>query len=91
MARALGAFEHTLVAGPAPFDRYASGEEGALSPEARRGLALFFGRAGRVACHDGPHFGADRFASLGLPPNPRVAAEPLRAAGSWTLRPDDGV
>jgi len=79
MARALGAFEHTLVAGPSPFDRYAAGEEEALSAEARRGLELFFGKGRCVDCHDGPHFGADRFASLGLPPNPKVTAEPLRA------------
>ncbi len=79
IARALGAFERTVVSGPSPFDRFAAGEENALSPEARRGLDLFFGRAGCVDCHDGPHFGAEGFESLGLPPNPRVAREPLRA------------
>lgn len=79
LARALGAFELTLVAGPSPFDRHAAGEGGALSAEALLGLGLFFGRAGCSRCHDGPHFGATRFASLGLPPNPKVAAEPLRA------------
>ena len=79
IARALGAFEHTLVSGPAPFDRYAAGEDGALSAEARRGLELFFGKGRCVDCHGGPQFGADRFASLGMPPNPKVTAEPLRA------------
>jgi len=79
ISRALGAFEHTLVAGPAPFDRYVAGEEGALSAEERRGLELFFGKGRCVGCHDGPHFGADGFASLGLPPNTKVTAEPLRA------------
>jgi cytochrome c peroxidase len=79
IARALGAFERTVVSGPSPFDRFASGEEGALPPEALRGLDLFFGRAGCGGCHTGPHFGAETFESLGLPPNPKVASEPLRA------------
>ncbi|HSH68521.1 MAG TPA: cytochrome c peroxidase [Deferrisomatales bacterium] len=79
MARALGAFERTVLADPSPFDRYAAGDDGALSAEALRGLELFFGKAGCIGCHTGPHFGAEGFASLGLPPNPRVAAEPLRA------------
>ncbi len=80
VADAIGAFEKTLVAGPAPFDRYLDAEPGALEPAALRGLELFFGRAGCVTCHDGPHFGADRYASLGLPPHPKAREEPLRAA-----------
>lgn len=79
IARALGAFEQTLFAGPAPFDRFVDGDKGALSAAALRGLDLYFGKARCVSCHDGPHFGAERFASLGLPPDPKLAAEPLRA------------
>lgn len=79
IASALGAFERTVIAGPSPFDRYLAGDEGALAPQPLRGMALFFGKARCTACHDGPHFGADRFASLGLAPHPKVATEALRA------------
>ena len=50
-ARAIAEFEFTQVYANAPIDRYARGERGALSPAARRGAVLFFGRAGCVTCH----------------------------------------
>ncbi len=50
--RALAAYERSLVSGNAPADRYLYGQEnGALSAQAQRGLALFRGRAGCSACH----------------------------------------
>ena len=52
VSRALAAFERTLVAGNAPFDRYLYGKkEDALSPAARRGFELFRGRAQCSSCH----------------------------------------
>ncbi|MEX0702352.1 MAG: cytochrome c peroxidase [Planctomycetales bacterium] len=64
-ARALAAFERTLVAGPSPFDRYLAGEEQALSAEARRGLELFRGEAGCVRCHRGPLLSDGKFYRVG--------------------------
>jgi cytochrome c peroxidase len=52
ITRALVAFEHTLLAGDSPFDRYTySDDSSALSAAAARGLKLFKGRAGCTACH----------------------------------------
>jgi cytochrome c peroxidase len=52
VARALGAYERTLLAGNSDFDRYLYGhDEAALTPAAVRGLALFRGRAGCSSCH----------------------------------------
>jgi cytochrome c peroxidase len=49
---ALTCYERTLLAGNSPFDRYYyGGEEAALSKDARRGLALFEGRAQCASCH----------------------------------------
>jgi len=49
---ALAAYERTLLSGNAPFDRwYYGGEEDALSAAAKRGFALFTGRAGCARCH----------------------------------------
>ena len=50
-ARAIAEFELTQVYANAPIDRFARGEREALSPSARRGAVLFFGRAGCVRCH----------------------------------------
>jgi cytochrome c peroxidase len=54
IAKALAAFERTLVTKPSPFDRYLQGNSDALSAEAKRGLELFAGEANCVACHRGP-------------------------------------
>lgn len=51
IARALAAYERTLVAGNSAFDRFMAGETNALSEAARRGLALFRGKARCTACH----------------------------------------
>lgn len=79
VARALAAFEKTLFSGPSPFDRFALGEENAMTPEAKKGMDLFFGKAGCVRCHDGPHFGGHRFENLGLGPDPELSGDPMRA------------
>jgi len=51
-ARALAAFERTLIAGGSPFDRYQyAGDKSALSPGALRGLTLFRGAAQCTKCH----------------------------------------
>lgn len=80
IASALGAFERTLFASPSPFDRFASGEEGALGKTEIAGMELFFGKGGCSGCHTGPHFGGESYASLGLSPDPRSSSEPRRAA-----------
>jgi len=51
VGRAIAEFEFTLVFADAPIDRYARGDRNALTLPQKRGAALFFGRAGCVACH----------------------------------------
>jgi len=51
LGRAIASFERTLIFLNAPFDRFASGDDKALSPAAQRGLALFNGKARCVSCH----------------------------------------
>lgn len=67
--RGISAFQRTIVSDPerVPFDRYAAGDEAALSESARRGLGLFRGEAGCVACHDGPLLSNGRFHAAGMP------------------------
>ncbi len=56
IAKALAAFQRTLVSFDAPYDRRRRGETVAFPAEVRRGEVLFFGRAGCASCHAGPLF-----------------------------------
>ena len=50
-AKAIAEFEFTLVFANAPIDRFARGEEEAMSDDQKKGALLFFGKANCVACH----------------------------------------
>lgn len=66
IARALAAFQRTLVTEPSPFDRFLAGDEDALSADAKRGLELFRGEAGCIECHNGPTLSDGKFYRLGV-------------------------
>lgn len=51
LARAIAAFECTLIFMEAPFDRFARGDVDAISADARAGWALFNGKARCNSCH----------------------------------------
>ncbi|MFQ5657972.1 MAG: cytochrome-c peroxidase [Candidatus Methylomirabilales bacterium] len=65
-AMALGTFVRTLLSGGSAFDRFEAGDKNALSPSARRGLALFRGKARCVRCHTGPNFTDEKFHNTGV-------------------------
>ncbi len=63
VGKAIAAYVETLVSGRTPFDDYREAvqrgnreAERAYPDAAVRGLKLFIGRAGCVACHNGPNF-----------------------------------
>lgn len=60
LARAVASFVRTIVTNDAPYDRYARGDDEALSEAEIRGLFLFH-ELGCPSCHVPPMFGADRF------------------------------
>lgn len=62
--RAIGAFERRLVT-PSRFDDFLAGDDSALTPEERRGLATFMD-SGCTACHSGPVLGGQMYQKLGL-------------------------
>jgi cytochrome c peroxidase len=66
IAKAIAAFERTILSGNAPFDRYKSGEEDALSEQAQRGMEVFFNTANCSACHAGPNFSDGAFHNVGV-------------------------
>lgn len=65
--RAVAAYERELVTRNSPFDRYARGEDGALSSEQKLGLELFFTKARCSSCHGGPMFSDFLFHVIGVP------------------------
>lgn len=66
VARALAAYQRTLVTGPSPYDRYLQGDEQALSADAKRGLELFRGEAKCIECHHGPMLSDGKYHRLGI-------------------------
>ena len=51
IAKALAAFERTLVSANSPLDRYLAGDLSAMSEDARSGMSLFRGKARCGVCH----------------------------------------
>lgn len=77
LAKALAAYERTLVSPPTRFDRWVAGDEAALSHEERAGFRLFVGRAGCVGCHGGWRFSDGRRHDIGLPRADGDPVEPM--------------
>lgn len=55
IAKAIAAYERTLLTPNSPFDRYLKGDKKALSNQAKRGMELVE-QVGCSACHNGPNF-----------------------------------
>lgn len=66
IARAIATFERTVVSGIAPFDRWVSGDERAISAGAKRGFDLFNGKAACAKCHSGWNFTDNGFHDIGI-------------------------
>ncbi|MBI3515780.1 MAG: c-type cytochrome [Proteobacteria bacterium] len=66
VAKALATYERTIVSNKAPFDRWIENDENALDAAAKRGFALFNGKANCAACHNTWRFTDDGFHDIGL-------------------------
>jgi cytochrome c peroxidase len=64
LAKAISAYERTLLT-PSPFDTYLAGNQEALSPAARAGLAKFI-NTGCVTCHNGAGVGGGMYRKFGV-------------------------
>jgi cytochrome c peroxidase len=69
IAQAIASFERTVVDLDSPFDRWARGDEKAMSEAQVRGLELFVGKARCGTCHSGPNFADKRFHNVGVGAN----------------------
>jgi cytochrome c peroxidase len=68
IAKALAAFERTVVANDSPFDRWLAGNTGALTPAQWRGYQVFAdpAKGNCAACHNGPNFTDNGFHNIGI-------------------------
>jgi len=66
VAKAIAAYERTVLSGNAPYDRFKAGDKSALSEAAQRGMHIFFNKAVCSACHVGPNFSDNAFHNVGV-------------------------
>jgi cytochrome c peroxidase len=63
IAKAISAYERTLICNDTAYDRYAKGDAGALTDQQKQGWALFMGKGQCVVCHAPPLFSS----AMGVP------------------------
>jgi cytochrome c peroxidase len=85
VGKALAAFERTLVASNAPFDRYMRGDTTAMSAEAVRGMSRFQ-NIGCANCHNGPMFSDFKSHVLGIADNSKLEQSDAGSNGQYGFR-----
>ena len=66
LAKAIAAFERTVVSGNSKYDEFKSGNLQAFNESEKRGLALFEGKARCSQCHSGPNFTDEKYHNIGV-------------------------
>ncbi len=64
--KAIAAYERTLVAYDAPFQKWLRGQYEEMLDVEKKGAILFFGKANCVSCHNGPALNSMDFYALGM-------------------------
>lgn len=101
-AKAIEAFERTLISTNSPLDQWIAGNEDALTEQQKRGAALFVGKGGCIECHSGPNLSDGWFHNIGLAPGTdgvtakegleiTIADATLNVAGPWSDDPEWGA
>lgn len=84
MARAIEAFEATLITPNSRFDQFLMGEHGALDAQEKRGLSAFI-ETGCVACHAGVNLGGQDYFPFGVVEKPGAAVLPAGDRGRFQV------
>lgn len=66
ISKAIATFERSIVSAQAPFDRWISGEDNAISDDAKKGFFLFNTKAQCSKCHGSWNFTDGSFHDIGL-------------------------
>jgi cytochrome c peroxidase len=84
MARAIEAFEATLLTPNSRFDQYLSGKSGVLSAVEQNGLSLFLTK-GCAPCHNGVNFGGRAYFPFGVVEKPGSEILPRNDKGRFEV------
>jgi len=84
MAKAIEAFEATLLTPDAPFDRYLRGDGKALTDKQKKGLALFIDK-GCAGCHNGINIGGHDYFPFGVVEKPGADVLPPEDKGRFKV------
>jgi cytochrome c peroxidase len=84
MARAIEAFEATLVTPDSRFDEYLRGDEDALTVGEKEGLSVFV-QKGCAGCHNGVNVGGGAYYPFGLVQQPGADILPPADKGRYTV------
>jgi cytochrome c peroxidase len=85
LGRAMAAFQRSLVATNAPFDRYMRGDTAAMTPQQLRGMNRFQS-TGCSNCHSGPMFSDFKTHVLAVPDNGKLATSDSGINGTYAFR-----
>ncbi len=93
---AIAAYERTMIANRAPFQRWLRGEADALTENQKRGAILFFEKGKCGDCHGGPSLANMEFHALGMADlsgpgvfNANPVAKENRGRGGFTSQPEE--
>jgi cytochrome c peroxidase len=84
VARALEAFEATLITPGSPFDRFLEGNADAMTAQEKEGLKLFMDK-GCSACHNGINVGGRGYFPFGLVEKPGADILPRNDKGRFAV------
>lgn len=84
MARAIEAFEATLLTPDASFDKFLRGDSKALSDKEKQGLALFMDK-GCAGCHNGINVGGNGYYPFGVVEKPGAELLPPEDEGRFKV------
>nr|WP_245285972.1 cytochrome c peroxidase [Bradyrhizobium sp. WSM1253] len=83
-AKAIEAFEATLITPAAPFDQYLEGNTHALDDQQKSGLALFMAK-GCSSCHNGINLGGQAYFPFGVMKKPDASVLPDADKGRFAV------
>ncbi|UCD28385.1 MAG: c-type cytochrome [Planctomycetota bacterium] len=66
VAKAIAAFERTILSGNSPYDRYQNGDKSAMTGDQVRGMEVFMDKGMCATCHTEPIFSNGRFYNAGI-------------------------
>ena len=101
VGKSFEAYERLLISKNSPLDRYIAGDFAALNQQAKRGLALFIGKAACHGCHSDTTFSDQKFHNTGLRQTrddqgryedlPKAISNTFSGAGAYSDDPAAGM